>query len=116
VALAELLLAIREAKAGSLLAVLKTTGERELPGLLSFGMKGVTLALDFPNQGKTTLELLTVLEGIVTKHGGRINPSKDATMTPETFDRGFEQKARFLKQKDPALTSLFFERVIERKP
>jgi FAD/FMN-containing dehydrogenase len=116
VALAELLLAIREAKAGSLLAVLKTTGERELPGLLSFGMKGVTLALDFPNQGKKTLELLTVLEGIVTKHGGRINPSKDATMTPETFDRGFEQKARFLKQKDPALTSLFFERVIERKP
>ena len=115
-ALAELLLAIRKAKAGSLLAVLKTTGERDLSGLLSFGMKGVTLALDFPNQGQKTLDLLAQLEEIVNKYGGRINPSKDATMSPETFVRGFKNKDRFLKQKDQALTSLFFERVIERKP
>jgi FAD/FMN-containing dehydrogenase len=115
-ALAELLLAIRKVKTGSLLAVLKTTGERDLPGLLSFGMKGVTLALDFPNQGQKTLDLLAQLEEIVNKYGGRINPSKDATMSPETFARGFKNKDRFLKQKDQALTSLFFERVIERKP
>ena len=115
-ALTELLLAIRKARAGSLLAVLKTTGERNLPGLLSFGMKGVTLALDFPNQGTKTIELLSTLEGIVNKYDGRINPSKDATMTPETFTKGFANKDRFLKQKDKALTSLFFERVIERKP
>lgn len=115
-ALQELLVAIRKAKAGSLLAVLKTTGERELPGLLSFGMKGVTLALDFPNQGAKTLELLATLEEIVVKHGGRLNPSKDATMKPETFKTGYPNLGKFLKQKDQGITSLFFERVIERKP
>jgi FAD/FMN-containing dehydrogenase len=115
-ALQELLAAIRKAKAGSLLAVLKTTGERELPGLLSFGMKGVTLALDFPNQGAKTLKLLAKLEDIVVKHGGRLNPAKDATMKPETFRTGYPKLGRFLKQKDQGITSLFFERVIERKP
>jgi FAD/FMN-containing dehydrogenase len=115
-ALQELLAAIRKAKAGSLLAVLKTTGERELPGLLSFGMKGVTLALDFPNQGSKTRKLLATLEEIVLKHGGRLNPSKDATMKPETFKTGYPNLGKFLKQKDQGITSLFFERVIERKP
>jgi len=115
-ALQELLAIIRKAKAGSLLAVLKTTCQRELPGLLSFGMKGVTLALDFPNQGAKTLELLAKLEDIVVKHGGRLNPSKDATMKPETFKTGYPNLGMFLKQKDQGITSLFFERVIERKP
>jgi FAD/FMN-containing dehydrogenase len=115
-ALAEILEAIRKAKAGSLLAVLKTTGERKLPGLLSFGMKGVTLALDFPNQGEKTLALLGELERIVVKNGGRLNPSQDATMTPETFAAGYQNRETFLKLKDPGITSLFSERVIERKP
>ncbi len=116
VALQELLQAMRKAKAGSLLAVLKTTGKRDLPGLLSFGMQGVTLAIDFPNQGEKTLRLLKELEGIVVKHGGRLNPSKDATMTPATFEAGYPNRAKFLKHKDKGITSLFFERVIERKP
>ena len=116
VALSELLKLIRKAKAGSLLAVLKTTGERDLPGLLSFGMKGVTLALDFPNHGEKTLTLLEELEEIVVKHGGRMNPSKDATMSPATFEAGYPNRETFLKHKDPGITSLFFERVIERKP
>jgi len=115
-ALGELLEAIRRAKAGSLLAVLKTTGERKLPGLLSFGMKGVTLALDFPNQGEKTIRLLQELEEIVVKYGGRLNPSKDATMTPATFKAGYPNRAKFLKHKDQGITSHFFERVIERKP
>ena len=115
-ALKELFAAIRKARAGSLLAVLKTTGERELPGLLSFGMKGVTLALDFPNQGEKTLRLLAELESIVKKHDGRLNPSKDATMKPETFAAGYPNLKRFMKHKDPQITSHFFERVIERTP
>ena len=115
-ALNELLREIRAAKAGSLLAVLKTTGERELPGLLSFGMKGVTLALDFPNQGAKTLALLTKLEEIVLKHGGRMNPSKDATMSPAGFHQSYTNLSKFLKHKDPGITSHFFERVIERNP
>jgi FAD/FMN-containing dehydrogenase len=115
-ALKELLEAMRKAKAGSLLAVLKTTGKRELHGLLSFGMQGVTLAIDLPNQGEKTLALLNELETIVVKHGGRLNPSKDATMTPATFEAGYPNRAKFMKHKDQGITSLFFERVIERKP
>ena len=114
-ALNELLVEIRAAKAGSLLAVLKTTGERDLPGVLSFGMKGVTLALDFPNQGAKTLALLNGLEEIVLKHGGRMNPSKDATMSNEGFHQSYPNVKTFLKHKDPGITSHFFERVIERK-
>ena len=115
-ALQELLTAIRKARAGSLLAVLKTTGERELPGLMSFGMSGVTLALDFPNQGDKALKLLAELEQIVLKHGGRLNPSKDATMTPEAFAAGYPNLEKFKQHRDPNINSLFFERVTERTP
>lgn len=115
-ALNELLQAIREAKAGSILAVLKTTAERDLPGLMSFGLGGVTLALDFPNRGEKTLKLLGELELIVLKHGGRLNPSKDATMARETFAAGYPNLEGFKKHLDPNIDSLFFERVTERKP
>ena len=115
-ALNEILQEIRAAKAGSLLAVLKTTGQRELPGLLSFGMKGATLALDFPNQGAKTRALLAKLEEIVLTHGGRMNPSKDATMSSHGFYQSYPNVSEFLKHKDPGITSHFFERVIERKP
>lgn len=115
-ALQELLVAIRKAGAGSLLAVLKTTGKRKAPGLLTFGMKGVTLALDFPNRGQKTTQLLGRLEEIVVRHGGMLNPSKDATMSRETFQSSYPNTQQFLKHKDPGITSHFFERVIERKP
>lgn len=116
VALEELLTAIREAKAGSLLAVLKTTGERKAPGLLTFPIRGVTLALDFPNRGAKTQELLARLDAIVLKHGGRVNPSKDATMSHETFVASFPNYKTFNKLRDPKLSSLFSQRVIDRKP
>ena len=39
----------------------------ESPGLLSFPMEGVTLALDFPNKGKKTKALFDELNNM-TKH------------------------------------------------
>lgn len=115
-ALDELLSEIRRANAGSVLAVLKTTGGRKAPGLLTFPTEGVTLALDFPNRGAKTIELLTRLDEIVLKHGGRVNPSKDATMSPETFAASFPNQIAFNKYRDPKISSHFAERVFDRKP
>ena len=61
----EMLNAIKKSGEGSFLAVLKTFGDRESGGMLSFPKHGVTLALDFPNRGTKTLKLLNELDHIV---------------------------------------------------
>ena len=50
---------------GSFLAVLKTFGNRQPVGMMSFPQPGVTLALDFPNRGERTHKLFERLEAIV---------------------------------------------------
>lgn len=65
---------------GSFLAVLKTFGEREAVGMLSFPRPGVTLALDFPNQGTRTKKLFERLDRIVAEAQGRLYLAKDARM------------------------------------
>ena len=115
-ALTQLLSVIRKHRAGSLLAVLKTTAKKAAPGMLTFPIEGVTLALDFPNQGPVTALLLSELEKIVVSHGGRINPSKDATMSAETFANSFPNYKVFEKYRDPGITSRFIERVTKEKP
>jgi FAD/FMN-containing dehydrogenase len=115
-ALDELLAAIRKHRAGSLLAVLKTTAARKNPGLLTFPIEGVTLALDFPNQGAKTQKLLAELESIVIKHGGRLNPSKDGSMSAQSFGKSFSNFKEFAKYRDPGITSRFIERVTKEKP
>ena len=78
---AELLQTIKASGQGSFLAVLKRHGPETSPGLNSFPMNGVSLALDFPNRGVKTLKLLRALDDIAVAHGGRMYPAKDATMT-----------------------------------
>lgn len=78
-----LLEAVTETRAGSFLAVLKTMGG-EGKGYLSFPMRGVTLALDFPARARTA-ELLARLEGITLEHGGRIYLAKDSCLSPAGF-------------------------------
>ena len=51
-AIAELLQEIAKSGMGSFLAVLKVCGNIESPGILSFPLPGVSLALDFPNRGE----------------------------------------------------------------
>ena len=77
-------------------------GDLPSPGLLSFPMPGVTLALDFPNRGEGTRRLLARLEAIVVEAGGRLYPAKDSLMSPETFRRGYPALERFLPLIDPA--------------
>src|ERR1043166_8112718 len=56
----------------SFLAVLKVLGDRPSPGLLSFPMAGVTLALDLANRGDSTRRLLDRLADLVVADGGRL--------------------------------------------
>jgi FAD/FMN-containing dehydrogenase len=104
---------IAAAGQGSFLAVLKTFGNVASPGLLSFPRPGVTLALDFPNRGATTLELLERLDAIVLEHQGAVYPAKDARMSGETFRRAFPKWEEVARLADPRFSSSFWRRVTQ---
>jgi len=95
----------------SFLAVLKVLGDRPSPGLLSFPMAGVTLALDFANRGESTRRLLNRLTEVVASAGGRLYPAKDATMPGDAFRAGYPAWRRLEHHRDPAIMSDFWRRV-----
>jgi FAD/FMN-containing dehydrogenase len=97
---------------GSFLAVLKTFGNRQSMGMMSFPQPGVTLALDFPNKGDRTLKLFERLDIIVREAGGRIYPAKDARMPRDMFEAGYPRLAEFLKYRDPGISSAMSRRLI----
>ena len=111
-ALDEILASIAQSGQGSFLAVLKTFGGRASPGLLSFPMPGMTLALDFPNRGAPTLALFARLDAIVAAAGGRLYAAKDARMSGEFFRRSNPRLAEFLPFIDPQFSSDFSRRVL----
>ncbi|HEU5228655.1 MAG TPA: FAD-binding oxidoreductase [Ktedonobacteraceae bacterium] len=96
---------------GSFLAVLKKFGAIPSPGLLSFPSPGLTLALDFSNNGQKTLQLFEDLDRIVRRNGGSVYPAKDARMTPESFQTYFPQWHEFEPLIDPKFSSSFWRRV-----
>jgi len=111
-AVPELIKQIARAGAGSFLAVLKTLGERPSPGLLSFPLPGATLALDFPNRGASTVDLLARLDSVVLEAGGRLYPAKDGRMSALMFRAGYAAVLpAFVAQVDPAFSSDFWRRV-----
>lgn len=77
----------------SFLAVLKRFGEGN-SGLLSFPMKGYTLALDLPYT-RELIAFLQELDTVVVRYGGRIYLAKDAVQTPETFAAGYPRLKEF---------------------
>lgn len=103
---------IRRSGRGSFLAVLKTFGSVKSPGMLSFPREGVTLALDFPNEGRATLALLDRLDAIVREAGGALYPAKDARMSREMFDAGYSRLSEFLPWRDAGASSGFSRRVL----
>lgn len=109
----EMLSVIKKSGQGSFLAVLKTFANREPAGLLSFARHGVTLALDFPNRGEKTERLFQALDEIVSEAGGTLNPSKDARMSRDLFQKGFPKLVDFAKHRDPNIVSDFARRVID---
>ena len=90
---------------GSFLAVLKTFGNRQPVGMLSFAQPGVTLALDFPNHGARTHRLFERLDAIVREAQGRIYLAKDARMPRELFEASYPRLPEFLPYRDPGISS-----------
>jgi L-gulonolactone oxidase len=108
---ATMLRTIAETGQGSFLAVLKTFGEVPSPGLLSFPMKGTTLALDFANHGPPTLSLLDKLDAIVREAGGRLYPAKDGRLPSVMFQAGYPALEQFRTHIDPGMSSTFWRRM-----
>jgi hypothetical protein len=97
---------------GSFLAVLKTFGNRHSAGMLSFPRPGVTLALDFPNNGACTTKLFNQLDAIVREAGGRIYLAKDARMPRDLFEAGYPRLNEFLAYRDPGISSAMSRRLM----
>jgi FAD/FMN-containing dehydrogenase len=104
--------AIAASGEGSFLAVLKTFGARQAPGMLSFPQPGVTLALDFPNRGARTLQLFARLDAIVAEAGGRLYAAKDARMPRSLFEAGYPRLAEFMPYRDPGISSAMSRRLM----
>jgi FAD/FMN-containing dehydrogenase len=102
---------IANSGSGSFLAVLKVFGEQPSTGMLSFPRPGATLALDFPNQGQSTLKLFNTLDAVVSDHGGAIYPAKDARMPALLFQSAFPLWEQFSEYIDPQFSSSFWRRV-----
>lgn len=112
-ALAAMLEAIAQSGEGSFLAVLKTFGNREAKGMLSFAQPGVTLALDFPNCGERTLALFEQLDAIVREAKGRLYMAKDARMPKALFEAGYPRLGEFVVHRDTGISSAMSRRLID---
>jgi FAD/FMN-containing dehydrogenase len=110
-AIRDMLALIARSGDGSVLAVLKTFGDRWPQGLLSFPRPGVTLALDFRNHAGVE-SLFEQLDAIVTAAGGRLYPAKDARMPRAMFEAGYPRLGEFLRYRDPGMSSAMSRRLM----
>jgi FAD/FMN-containing dehydrogenase len=113
-ALHAFLRAIGAAGTGSFLAVLKRCGELSSPGLLSFPMPGISLALDFPQHEAKNQALFSRLDAIVRDAGGRLYPAKDAHMSGADFRAAYPAWQALEQLRDPALMSRFWQRTTQQ--
>lgn len=110
-AVRKLLQTIASSGEGSFLAVLKCFADRPSPGVLSFPLPGVTLALDFPNRGLRSTQLFDRLDVIVSEANGRLYPAKDARMPATLFRSGYPAQDVFAQFTDVRCSSSFWRRV-----
>jgi FAD/FMN-containing dehydrogenase len=104
---------ISKSGTGSFLAVLKQFGKITSPGLLSFPMHGVSLALDFPQHAQINEHLFRKLNALVHESGGRLYPAKDAQMSALMFKQAYPQWEQVEELRDPILRSEFWKRVTQ---
>ena len=85
---------LARARCSSFLAVLKSFGDAN-DGLLTFPMRGHTLALDLPYKGQDLISLLRRLNSMVIDSGGRVYLAKDAVLSAEEFRAMYPNAERF---------------------
>jgi FAD/FMN-containing dehydrogenase len=112
-AMRAILASIAGSGSGSFLAVMKRCGDIASPGLMSFPMQGVSLALDFPQHAQRTSSLFQRLDQIVREAAGRLYPAKDAHMSASDFQAFYPAWQHVEQLRDPALLSHFWKRVIQ---
>ena len=95
----------------SFLTVLKTFGDIQSPGMLSFPERGITLAIDYRMEGKKTLDLLNRIDDIIVKENGKLYPGKDARMSKEHFHKFYPNFDKFEQYIDPKFSSSFYRRI-----
>lgn len=82
--------------------VLRYHGPQE--GMLSFGMRGVSVTLDFPS-GKKILSVLSQIDNLVADYGGRVSLADDARLDAAAFFRMYAQQIdpwlAIVQQADP---------------
>jgi FAD/FMN-containing dehydrogenase len=101
------------AKSGAthLPASLGVFGDVPSPGLMSFPLPGITLALDFPIKSERIFTLFERLGEMTREFGGRLYPAKDAVMAAAQFQAFYPQWRQLARYRDPQLASSFWERV-----
>jgi len=107
----QLLKAITASGLASFLAVIKVFGDVVSPGMMSFPMPGITLALDFPIRREVSFNLLDRLAAITAEFGGRMYPAKDACMSAAHFQQFYPQWEQWATYIDPSFSSSFWQRV-----
>ncbi len=110
----QLLNTIKQSGLGGFLSVLKTFADKQSPGLLSFPMHGVTLAVDFAATEQAQ-HLIQQLTEQVIEMGGRIYPAKDALMTADSIRAAYPSLNQFLLKRDPGISSDFSRRLLDEE-
>jgi len=110
-ALRTILYTIRASGVSSFLNVVKVFGPQSSVGMLGFPKPGITIAIDFPNQGHKTSMLFESLDKIVSECDGRLYAAKDARMPPTLFKSGYPRLDEFLSYRDPGISSGFSQRI-----
>ncbi len=111
----EIMKTITQSGLASFLAVIKVFGDIGSPGLMSFPVPGITLALDFPVRAEISFDLLDRLADITAAYGGRMYPAKDARMAAHHFQRFYPQWQDFARYIDPGFSSSFWQRVTAKQ-
>lgn len=111
IVVAEMLDQISKSGLGSFLAVLKTFGNKHSGGLMSFPREGITLALDFANNGKVTENLFKRLDDLVIAANGALYIAKDMRMSQKMFEASYPNLTEFTKYVDPQFSSNLWRRV-----